>query len=142
MRLWLAVALLLGGCEQVPVARETPGIPPPPPDLLGAPTYTDLYNNYFGPNTPGHCGNSDCHLGTPRVHVWVCGSTRDTCYAGMVKVGIISTTDPTNSPIADPQNSPLSWINPNGPMPRDNPTPNPQAGGDIVWWVLAGAQNN
>jgi hypothetical protein len=111
-------------------------------DLGPPPTYTDLYAKYFGPGTPGHCGNSNCHLGTPVVHVWICGSTRDTCHAGMVKVGLIKPSDPTHSLIIDPLNSPLSWFNPNGPMPKDNPGPNPAAMQDIAAWVAAGAQDN
>jgi hypothetical protein len=113
-----------------------------PPDLAPAPTYSFLYDHYFADGTPGHCAKSGCHLGTPVVHVWVCGATKETCYAGMVRVGLVNPNDPPSSLIIDPNNSPLSWFNPNGPMPKDSPGPNPAGRDAISAWVLAGALDN
>jgi len=112
-------------------------------DTAEPPTFTQLYRRYFAPGTPGHCANGGCHNGAKYI-VWLCGSTKDTCYQGMagLDAGLINTADPAASLIADPQNSPLSWINPNGPMPADAPGPFPEARDAILEWIAAGAQNN
>src|SRR3954462_11722579 len=84
-----------------------------------APSYTELYDAYFAPNTPGHCATQGCH-GDPGHTVWRCGPTKDECYAGMSQVGLLDSIDPTHSAIVDPHRSPLSWINSaGGNMPLD-----------------------
>ena len=55
---------------------------------------------------------------------------QESCYGGMVAAGLIDTRYSMRSLIADPANSPLSWINPNGPMPFDSAGPNPDRGRD------------
>jgi hypothetical protein len=106
-----------------------------------APTYTQLYTKYFAPGTRGHCANDGCHNGT--FNIWLCGNDKDTCYRGMVTMaGLINPSNPTASLIADPASSPLSWINPNGPMPFDTPGPFPEGRDAIKAWVAACAQNN
>lgn len=106
-----------------------------------APTYTQLYATYFAPGTPGHCANAGCH-GDPGHSVWLCGSTPASCYSGMVGVGLIDVANPTSSLIADPANSPLSWINPDGPMPAGARGSNPAGRDAIVAWVAACAPND
>src|ERR1041384_7796500 len=76
-----------------------------------APTYTQLFTRYFAPGTPGHCATDGCHLDDSNG--WACGTTRDTCYAGMLGIGLIDPKTPRASAIGDPKNSPLRWINPN-----------------------------
>jgi hypothetical protein len=111
----------------------------PPPAT--APTYTELYTKYFAAGTKGHCANDGCHNGA--FNVWRCGDDKDTCYRGMVTMAaLISPSNPTASPIADPRNSPLSWINPSGIMPFDTPGAFPEGCAAITAWVAAGAQNN
>lgn len=135
MRLaWLVVGL--AGCT---VLWEAPDAEPTPIDAGPPPTYSFLYDHYFAAGTPGHCAKSGCHLGTPTVHVWVCGATKEQCYAGMVKVRLIDPAHPSASLIIDPQNSPLSWFNPNGAMPQDGPGPFPEGRDAIAAWVAAGA---
>ncbi|HEX3760702.1 MAG TPA: hypothetical protein VHW23_18435 [Kofleriaceae bacterium] len=108
-----------------------------------APTYSELYARYFAPGTPGHCATDGCHAGANYV-IWICGTTKDTCYAGMTSpdAGLINTAVPRLSLIADPQNSPLSWFNPNGPMPYDHPGPFPEGRDAILAWLAAGARND
>jgi len=116
----------------------------PAPDAGPPPTFTELYARYFAPGTPGHCAKSGCH-GDPDHNIWLCGTTKETCYAGMVSQGLITLANPTASPLGDPKSSPISWINPNGPMPFDQsspPAPFPEGRDAIRAWVAAGAQNN
>jgi hypothetical protein len=107
------------------------------------PTYSELYARYFAPGTRGHCATDGCHNGANYV-IWVCGNTKDTCYAGMASsdAGLINTAIPRRSLIADPANSPLSWVNPNGPMPFDSPGPFPEGRDAILAWVAAGAPDD
>jgi hypothetical protein len=113
----------------------------PAPDAA-APTYTELFTRYFAPGTRGHCATDSCHAG-PNFNIWLCGTDKDTCYSGMVTMaGLINPSNPKASLIADPANSPLSWINPNGPMPQDAAGPFPEGRDAILAWVAAGAQNN
>jgi hypothetical protein len=123
-----------------PADTPAPCIPPAPGS---APTYTELYANYFAVGKPGHCAMSGCHSSSADSTGWVCGPNKDTCYGGMVGIGLINTTYPTASQIADPRQSPLSWINPAGPMPNDATRGPFPAGRDaILAWVAACAQNN
>lgn len=108
-----------------------------------APTFTQLYTRYFAAGTPGHCATANCHS-DPGSNSWICGPTKDTCYNGMVSIGIINTANPIASKIGDPKNSPINWINPNGPMPQDVPKPAtfPEGRDAIIAWVAACAPNN
>jgi hypothetical protein len=103
----------------------------------GAPTWTFIYTTYFGAGTPGHCGNSGCHLNT--LKGFKCGSDKATCYSGLSAAGYISTSTPTMSPIADPQQSVLTWFG--GNMPPGGGS-NAAAKKDITAWVADGAKNN
>ena len=107
------------------------------------PTYRELYARYFAPGTPGHCAMAGCHS-DPNYVIWICGTTSDTCYTGMTspESGLINTAVPRLSLIADPVNSPLSWVNPNGPMPFDHPGAFPEVRDAILAWIAAGALNN
>jgi hypothetical protein len=107
-----------------------------------APTYTELYDKYFAVGKPGHCATAGCH-GDPEHNVWLCGTSKDTCYTGMVTEGLINTTNPIASLIADPKNSPLKWINADhGFMPQDAVMAFPEGRDAILAWVAACAQNN
>jgi len=106
-----------------------------------APTYTELYTRYFAAGTHGHCATAGCHA-DPSHEVWLCGQTKDTCYTGMVQIGLISPSNPLASRIGDPKSSPLNWVNPGGPMPFDDPTPFPEGRDAILAWVAACAKNN
>ena len=121
-----------------------PCIPPSPGT---APTYTELYTSYFAPSTAGHCATDGCHAGD-NYDVWLCGATPDSCYRGMLAEGLIDPANPAASRIADPRLSPLVWINPFGPMPRDGTRAFPPGGSatiarnQIIAWASACAQNN
>ena len=107
-----------------------------------APTYTELYAKYFAVGKPGHCATEGCH-GDPGHNVWLCGTNKDMCYAGMVAEKLIDKTNPLKSKIADPKNSPLKWVNPDfGFMPQDAIMEFPEGRDAIIAWVGACAQNN
>ncbi|MES1179279.1 MAG: hypothetical protein ABUL62_33495 [Myxococcales bacterium] len=132
-------SLLLGAfalaCGSSP---DKPADPPGSP----APTYSELYASYFAAGTPGHCATAGCHA-DPGHTVWLCGSTKGDCYAGMVTVALIDPADPTHSSIADAHRSPLVWFNPSGGnMPFDAQVANNAGRDAIAAWVAAGAQDD
>jgi hypothetical protein len=145
----LALALASFGCGATPRRDEPPEpIPSPatasvcvPPADAAAPTYGELFTRYFAPGTPGHCATAHCH-GSVGANEWVCGDTADSCYRGMVKVGLINPQNPTRSAIANPEQSPLTWVNPSGDMPFDDVGPLPEARDAISAWVAACALND
>jgi len=113
-----------------------------PPTGGSAPTYSQLYTTYFAATTtPGHCANAGCH-GDPGHASWLCGTNKDTCFKGMVGIGLINTKTPAKSLIVDPVKSPLSWIRPGADMPRGANTSNDAGAAAIKAWVAACAQNN
>jgi hypothetical protein len=102
-------------------------------------TWTYIYTTYFGPNTPGHCGNAGCHE-TIRGG-FVC-SSKTGCYSSLVNSAWITPSSPTASPIGDPTQSILAWYGMGGTMPQDGVKRNATAGSDVTAWVKAGAKNN
>jgi hypothetical protein len=140
-----ALVFLAFGCGATP-HRELPSDSAPiatcvPPADSSAPKFSELFERYFAPGTPGHCATAHCH-GNPGANEWVCGDSPDTCYRGMVQVGLIDAKNPAHSAIADPKESPLIWVNPSGDMPFDATTPLPEGRDAIVAWVAACAPND
>ena len=111
----------------------------PAPDST-APTYAQLYAQYFAPSTPGHCATARCHA-DPDHTTWLCGGSAATCYHGMVEVGLIDPANPKASMIAS-TSSPLSWINSTGNMPFDATGSFPAGRDAILAWVAQCAQGN
>jgi hypothetical protein len=105
-------------------------------------TWSYLYGTYIAAaDSPGHCGKAGCHQKV--FHGFKCGNDKDTCYAGLVAVGIVNPGSPARSLLIDPIASPLYWVNPDtGIMPLDNAHPNDQAAADFTAWVVAGATND
>lgn len=116
--------------------------PDPVPDSQPAPTYSELYESYFAPGTPGHCATAGCHA-DPGHTEWLCGSSKGDCYTGMVNVQLINPDDPKNSWIVS-ANSPLVWFNPaGGNMPFDAQDLDNAAGrAAIAAWIAAGAKDD
>ena len=109
-----------------------------------APTYSQLYTQYFAAgSTPGHCANDNCH-GEIGFNIWKCGSNKSTCFQGMIGDALINAADPIASRLGDPKTSPLTWINTNGTgfMPQDALGPNPAGRDAILAWLRACAMNN
>jgi PQQ-like domain len=104
----------------------------------GPPTFTDVFDTLLGPNTPGHCTNAGCHQNTHAG--FRCGRTKDECYQGLLDKGLVTPDDPSDSPLGQKDVSPLAWFG--GPMPADNPVPNPAAAAKITAWLQAGAKND
>ena len=143
---WLAAALALAACG----GSDTAAVDAPAGvdaqvacnPSNPAPTYTELFNTYFAPNTAGHCATAGCHA-DPDHNVWLCGTDKATCYQGMVTEGLINTANPVASLLSDPNRSPLIWVDPaHGFMPADRLQPNPAGAAAINAWALACAQNN
>ncbi len=111
-------------------------------------TFTDVYENWLGANTPGHCSNSRCHnlstsLGAENSKPsFICGGTQDDCYNGLVAAGLIDPSDPGSSRLGDPSSSPLGWFGSGGPMPADNSATNAPGAAAITAWIKAGAKND
>lgn len=100
------------------------------------PTWTQIYESYLGPGTPGHCsGTGGCH--TNMRGGFACGTTKAACYQGLVSAGLVAPGDPASSPLGIPGQSPLVWLG--GGMPLDDATPNPAAAAAVQAWVAAGA---
>ncbi len=117
-----------------------------PIDPGPAATFTQIYNDYMKSSFParGRCSDSGCH-GRTSNGGFLCGTTKDACYNGLVNRGLIipqTMGDSKRSLLADPEASPLIWISPNGSMPRGNLTPNPQAAAAIRSWIRNGAAND
>jgi hypothetical protein len=105
----------------------------------GTPTWTQIYANWMGPGTPGHCsGTGGCH--TNIRGGFKCGTSKTDCYSGLVAAGLITPGNPAQSPLGKEGDSPLAWLG--GGMPLDNDAPNPAGAAAIKAWVQAGAPNN
>jgi hypothetical protein len=147
------VGLLVAvGCDEQPLAQIIDA-GAAPPDLVcttvepNPPTWSYLYATYFGEGTPGHCGASGCHelANVGGGGKWVCGTSSDSCFQGMVQKKLINLTNPPASDIASPGRSPLVWFNVDtGNMPKDNQVPNSCAARDIPAWLASdgGATEN
>lgn len=138
------IALLLlastPACGAAPSASEMGA--EPAVAATQAPRYSELFDAYFAPGTPGHCATAGCHA-DPGHTVWRCGPTKDDCYAGMSEVGLIDSANPARSAIVDEHRSPLTWINPaGGTMPLDAQNTNVTAAQALRAWVAAGARND
>ncbi|MEA2745916.1 MAG: hypothetical protein QOI41_59, partial [Myxococcales bacterium] len=104
-----------------------------------APTWTQIYAQYIGPGTPGHCsGTGGCHTNVRGG--FKCGTNKNDCYSGMVAAGLVKTTNGAQSPIGIPGQSPLAWLG--GAMPLDNDAPNAAGAAAVQAWVAAGALDN
>ncbi len=92
-----------------------------------APTWSQLFTNYFGPNTAGDCVASGCHGSASPTFT----GASSMCSA-MKSYGIISNGTASFDLV-------LKWFNQGGVMPRNNnPTP-ANAVADITAWEKAGA---
>ena len=155
MKRFVALVVLIGcgacgaapGSPADPASSANPALTDLPPAHCttkaadSAPTYSELFERYFAKGTPGHCATAGCHA-NPGFNEWLCGDTKDSCYAGMVQIGLIDPMDPAASMIASRAQSPLSWINPTGNMPFDATGPFPAGRDAILAWVAACAPNN
>lgn len=83
-------------------------------------TWTALYNTIFGPNGTSNCALAGgCHT-TGSMGFFICGSSKATCYDGMVTYGlVIPGEDALESRLIDPMSSPLCDVSDKGRMPKD-----------------------
>jgi hypothetical protein len=109
------------------------------PASVRVPTWTEVYDKLLGPNTPGHCGGPGrCHS-TERSG-FMCGTTKDSCFQGLLDAKLIDPANPPASAIISPVESPLSWFG--GGMPLDLDEANPAAAASLTAWVRAGAKKD
>ena len=135
----VAYGLLGNGIIGMPQNAPAPapvGVAPPPTAKGLAPTWTQVYDQFFGPGTPGHCsGVRGCHV-TIRGG-FTCGNNKTECFAGLVQAGLVTPADGTHSPLGVAATSPLAWFG--GGMPLDEAVPNAKARAAVAAWVAAGA---
>ncbi len=100
----MAMTAVLVGCYGDPPTvtggeARFDAAPPPPKDELtidraGGSKWSELYRDYFGPTGAASCaGDGACHGSAgqagARASEYVCPSTANGCYEGMVKGGLI-----------------------------------------------------
>ncbi|MFO0658720.1 MAG: hypothetical protein U0165_02645 [Polyangiaceae bacterium] len=106
----------------------------------GGVTWTQLYNEVFGPTGTSHCTGSSCH--TNLKGGFKCGTTKDTCYTGFVNAGLVSPgSSASSSVIVDPAQSPLCGTL-GGSMPQGGTCVTSAQITEIKSWLADGAQNN
>jgi hypothetical protein len=93
-----------------------------------APTWSQLFSDYFGPNTAGDCVASGCH-GSGNSPSFTNASTM--CSA-MKNSGIIGNGTASFDSV-------LKWFNKGGIMPQNNNATPANAVADITAWEKAGA---
>jgi len=106
-----------------------------------ATTWTELYSTVFGPSGTSNCSrNGGCH--TNSQSGFKCGSTKASCYNGMVSSGLVNTgASASSSPLVDPSQSPLCGSL-GGNMPKGGACVTASELSQIQSWLGAGAQNN
>jgi hypothetical protein len=115
------------------------GADAPAADGGARPTWTQIYTQLLGPNTPGHCsGTGGCH--TTARGGFACGTSKAECYQGLVASGQITPGNPAQSPLGIPGQSALVWLG--GGMPLDDASDDPAAAAAVKAWVAAGAPND
>ena len=128
------------GLAATALSACSPSAPSPVVEVqaTNAPSYQELFAQYFAPGTAGHCATAGCHA-DPGHNVWLCTNAK-TCYEGMLSIGLVDAVSPTDSDIADPQRSPLVWFNPaGGNMPLDAQVDNAAGRAAVEAWIAAGA---
>jgi hypothetical protein len=104
-------------------------------------TWTDLYNNIFGPTGSASCvSGGGCH--TLSQSGFKCGTSASACYTGIVNSGyVIPGTSASTSTLVDPSKSPLCGSL-GGNMPKGGACVTTSEITQIKSWLAAGAQNN
>jgi hypothetical protein len=104
-------------------------------------TWTELYGSYFGIGAPADCSrNGGCH--TNSKSGFKCGSSKSTCYSGIVSAGYVSPgAGASSSALADPSQSCLNGSL-GGNMPTSGYSFNSSDVAKIQSWLGNGAQND
>jgi hypothetical protein len=100
-----------------------------------APKFHELFRDFLGPGTPGHCPK--CH--TEGTGGFTCGTLAN-CWTGLVTAGVITPQSPLQSQLIEDGASPLAWFG--GFMPTDAARPNAAGRAAVKAWVEAGAKND
>src|ERR1700730_12477361 len=100
----LAIAVIPAACSPTDVPGGAESCIPRGNGLLKTATWEYVYTNYFGPGTPGHCGNSKCHRDRA-LGGFLAGTTSDSCSLGLLGAHLINYDCPQRSLILDSQRS-------------------------------------
>jgi hypothetical protein len=107
----------------------------------GGVTWTQLYNGIFGPTGTSSCvAGGGCHTFTQSG--FKCGTSKSTCYTGMVNAGLVTPgSSASSSTLADPATSPLCGSL-GGSMPKGGTCVTSSQVNQIKSWLASGAPNN
>ena len=114
-------ALATGGAKATGGTKATGGSA-----SSGAPTWSQLYTNYFGPGTAGDCVS--CHTSNPSAQF----NNATTMCSALKRAGYIGTGTASLDSL-------LSWFGTGGFMPANNNPAPANAVADITAWQNAGA---
>ncbi|MFO0678876.1 MAG: hypothetical protein U0169_20275 [Polyangiaceae bacterium] len=126
--------------DPAPIEDEDAGTIGPLPDGGPTPTWTQIYDRYFGPGSLGHCGDANCHR--EEGDQFKCGTTKDECYQGLVNKDLILVADPRRSRLVNRVRTPLAWYGTVGQMPKNEVRVNKTAADEIDAWVAGGAKKD
>ena len=104
-------------------------------------TWTDLYTTVFGPTGTSSCNKTGgCHITTQSG--FKCGTTKTSCYNGLVAVGMINPGPHASaSKLVDPNQSPLCGSL-GGGMPKFGTCINAAELADLKSWLASGAADD
>jgi hypothetical protein len=107
----------------------------------GTVTWTELYNDIFGPTGTSNCSrSSSCHVQS-RVG-FQCGTTSTTCYDGLMSAGLVTPgASASSSALVTPVQSPLCGSL-GGNMPLVGSCVTPAQLAQIQAWLASGAPDN
>ena len=108
----------------------------------GPVTWTEIYNQVFGPSGTSPCSGSGCH--TTSRSGFACGTTAASCCQGLINAGyIVQGSMASTSPLTDPSQSCLCNVATfGGNMPRNWPCVTKAQVALINAWLATGAPCN
>jgi hypothetical protein len=107
----------------------------------GAVTWTTLYGTIFGPTGTSSCvRNGSCH--TNDQSGFACGTTKTSCYTGMINKGLITPgASASSSELVNPSSSPLCGSL-GGAMPQGGTCVTSAQVSEIEAWLASGAPDD
>ncbi len=104
-------------------------------------TWTEIYDTVFGPSGTSNCSaGGGCH--TKNQSGFTCGTTKTTCYTGMVNAGLVTAgTNASSSELVTQGSSPLCGTL-GGSMPKTGSCVTAAQITEIKEWLATGAPDN
>jgi hypothetical protein len=105
-------------------------------------TWTTLYNTVFGPSGSSSCvSGGGCHTSTQSG--FKCGTSKSTCYTGMINAGLVTAgASASSSALVSSSQSPLCNVGSFGNMPKGGSCVTASQLAQIKSWLASGAPNN